>query len=176
MPAMHLVSTDLPAPLSPHNAVTLPEGRSRSTWYSAWTGPKCLSSPRTLSSGASVGPGSATAAVISAALSPVASWELTPPRSAAASVGDYEILLAEQTAAPALLHSVATSMNLSLITVDSMLDLSTQTGVSSEAGCWLPVTPDGGVVVPLTSAGGGVAPARRTVASATACCAWGQRC
>src|SRR5438105_11272850 len=97
---------------------------------------------------------------------------MTPPLSRRRRSGlDYEMLFAEQTLAPALLHSVATSMNLSLITVASMLDLSTQTGTRSEAGCWLPLTPDGGAVVPLTSPDGGVAPARSTVASATASCA-----
>ena len=45
--------TDLPAPLSPHSAVTWPAGRSRSTSYSAWTAPKCLPMPRSLSSGSS---------------------------------------------------------------------------------------------------------------------------
>src|SRR5437660_2598494 len=49
MPFMHLVSTDLPAPLSPTRQVTLPGGRSRSTEVSACTGPKCLSRPRTSS-------------------------------------------------------------------------------------------------------------------------------
>src|SRR5712692_11448309 len=48
---MHLVSTDLPAPLAPARAVTWPAGRSRSTAYRACTAPKCFSRPRTLSSG-----------------------------------------------------------------------------------------------------------------------------
>src|SRR5438046_6028538 len=48
---MHLVKTDLPAPLSPHRAVILPAGRARSTPYSACTAPKCLSTPRTLRRG-----------------------------------------------------------------------------------------------------------------------------
>src|SRR5450759_1817760 len=48
---MHLVRTDLPAPLSPQRAVTCPAGRSRSTPYRAWTAPKCLLMPRSLSSG-----------------------------------------------------------------------------------------------------------------------------
>ena len=59
------------------------------------------------------------------------------------------------------------------MTVAAMLDLSTQTGVSSEAGCEVPVAPGGGAVVPLTSAEGGVLPARSTVASATA--SWASR-
>src|SRR2546421_375138 len=69
MPAMHLVSTVLPAPLSPHRAVTCPCGMSRSTWYSAWTGPKCLSSPRIFSNGSPAALAWATAAVISISLS-----------------------------------------------------------------------------------------------------------
>src|SRR5216684_956637 len=48
---MHLVRTDLPAPLSPARAVTWPAGRSRSTAYRAWTAPKCFSRPRTSSRG-----------------------------------------------------------------------------------------------------------------------------
>src|SRR4029077_20399520 len=56
---MHLVRTDLPAPLSPARAVTWPAGRSRSTAYRACTGPKCFSRPRTLSRG-SVAEGEST--------------------------------------------------------------------------------------------------------------------
>src|SRR5664279_3613889 len=39
MPEMVLIMTDLPAPLSPANAVTWPAGMSRSTSVSAFTGP-----------------------------------------------------------------------------------------------------------------------------------------
>src|SRR5579862_2433821 len=42
MPATHLISTVLPAPLSPHMHVTAPAGTSRSTSISARTAPKCL--------------------------------------------------------------------------------------------------------------------------------------
>src|SRR5262249_46448312 len=52
MPAMHLMSTDFPAPLSPASAVTFPAGRSRSTSRSACTATKCLLMPRRRSSGA----------------------------------------------------------------------------------------------------------------------------
>src|SRR5438105_4405599 len=69
MPATHLVRTVLPAPLSPQRAVTWPDGRSRSTWYRAWTAPKCLSSPRIWRSAPSLAPGSVTGAVMSIALS-----------------------------------------------------------------------------------------------------------
>ena len=48
---MHLISTDLPAPLSPAKPVTCPAGTSRSTPTSAWTGPKFLPIPRNRSSG-----------------------------------------------------------------------------------------------------------------------------
>src|SRR6267378_3167558 len=167
MPAMHLVSTVLPAPLSPHRAVTCPGGTSRSTWYRAWTGPKCLSSSRILSSGSPV----ATAAVISVALSP------PTKKNAAASCGGvhgigYEMPAAEQTAAVTFWQSAALSTKLSLITVEAMFALLTQIGTNRTAGCWpLPATGDGGDVVPLTRAVGGVWPARRTVASATAACA-----
>src|SRR6267143_6673262 len=147
MPATHLVSTVLPAPLSPHSAVTFPAGRSRSTWYSACTGPKCLSSSRILRSGSPVALALATAAVISLALSRRAKVD------AAASCGGvgvvrYEMPAAVQLAAPALLQRAALSMNSSLITVAAMFALSTQTGTRREAGCGLPETPDGGVVVP----------------------------
>src|SRR5258708_22165388 len=46
-------SPDLPAPWSPVSAVTWPAGMSRSTLVRAWTAPKCLSTPRILSSGSS---------------------------------------------------------------------------------------------------------------------------
>src|SRR6266480_7749316 len=55
MPAMHLVRTDFPAPLSPQRAVTCPAYRSRSTFVSACTGPKCLSTPRALKRGSAAG-------------------------------------------------------------------------------------------------------------------------
>src|SRR5438128_4399045 len=167
MPAMHLVSTVLPAQLSQHRAVTCPGGMSRSTWYSAWTGPKCLSSSRILSNGSTVAWDWATAAVISIELSPLRK------ENAAASCGgalevDYEMPAAEQTAAVTFWHSAALSTKLSLITVEAMFALLTQIGTNRMAGCSLPVWPDGGAVVPLTSAVGGVALARRTVANATA--------
>src|SRR5580704_1946520 len=47
---MQRVSTDFPAPLSPHRPVTWPAGRSRLTPCNACTGPKCLSIPRSCSS------------------------------------------------------------------------------------------------------------------------------
>src|SRR5438270_13748112 len=80
MPAMHLVNTVLPAPLSPHSAVTCPDGRSRLTWYRAWTGPKCLSRSWTWSSGSVVATGSALAADISPALSTTGERRLRPPQ------------------------------------------------------------------------------------------------
>ena len=45
MPAMHLISVLLPAPLSPTRAVTCPAGMSRSMPVSACTGPKFLPMP-----------------------------------------------------------------------------------------------------------------------------------
>src|SRR3954453_12396818 len=51
MPAMHLISVLLPAPLSPPSAVTRPEVTSRSTSRSTCTAPKLLLIPRRLSSG-----------------------------------------------------------------------------------------------------------------------------
>ena len=51
-PEMVLISDDLPAPLSPTSAVTLPGGTSRSTSVRARTGPKVLVIPRSDSSGA----------------------------------------------------------------------------------------------------------------------------
>src|SRR5580692_10400971 len=65
-PAMQRVSTDLPAPLSPQSPVTCPAGRSRFTWYSACTGPKCLSIPRSFNSG-SAGADAPTLAAVSVA-------------------------------------------------------------------------------------------------------------
>src|SRR5437762_7613484 len=97
-------------------------------------------------------------------------------KDAAASCGGvqeiaYEMPAAVQTAAVTFWQSAALSTKLSLITVSFMFALVTQIGTRRMAGCWLPVTPDGGAVVPLTSAEGGVALARRTVARATAACA-----
>src|SRR5664280_2994497 len=53
MPEIVLIMTDLPAPLSPANAVTWPAGISRSTSVSAFTGPKCLLTARRRRSGTS---------------------------------------------------------------------------------------------------------------------------
>src|ERR1035437_1533609 len=53
MPEIVLIMTDLPAPLSRANAVTWPAGISRSTSVSAFTGPKCLLTPRRRRSGTS---------------------------------------------------------------------------------------------------------------------------
>src|SRR3954452_23630172 len=46
MPAMHLISVDLPAPLSPTSAMTSPGATWKSTWYRAWTAPKLFDTPR----------------------------------------------------------------------------------------------------------------------------------
>src|SRR4051812_49183404 len=54
MPAMHLVSTVLPAPLSPTSAMTSPDRARKSTPRSACTAPKRLCTPRTSSSGVSL--------------------------------------------------------------------------------------------------------------------------
>src|ERR1041384_304249 len=177
MPATHFVSTVLPAPLSPHRAVTWPDGRSRATWYRAWTGPKCLSRPRICSS-TSPAAGAAAASVISIELS-----RLVAPYARAVGGGGgrrravrrrlhgYEMLFAWQTACPTALQSSAVLTKLSLRTVSFMFALLTQIGVRRTAGCWLPETPDGGAGGPLTSAAGAVAGARGTVARATAACA-----
>ena len=53
MPAMHLMSVDLPAPLSPTRAITSPARTSKSTSVSAWTEPKRFDIPRISSTGAS---------------------------------------------------------------------------------------------------------------------------
>src|ERR1044071_5573818 len=46
MPAMHLISVDLPAPLSPTSAMTSPGATWKSTWYRACTAPKLFDTPR----------------------------------------------------------------------------------------------------------------------------------
>src|SRR5690349_4980417 len=46
MPAMHLMSVDLPAPLSPTRAITSPERATKSTSCRAWTEPKDFETPR----------------------------------------------------------------------------------------------------------------------------------
>src|SRR6516165_249773 len=48
-----LIRTDLPAPLSPASAVTLPAGTVKSTVLRAWTAPNALLSPRSSSSSVS---------------------------------------------------------------------------------------------------------------------------
>ena len=51
IPAMHLMSVDLPAPLSPTRAMTSPAATRKSTWYSAWTAPKRFETPRSSRTG-----------------------------------------------------------------------------------------------------------------------------
>src|SRR3954454_14375004 len=53
MPAMPLISVDLPAPLSPTRAMTSPAKARKSTSCSACTAPKCLDTPRSSSTGRS---------------------------------------------------------------------------------------------------------------------------
>src|SRR6266513_1642479 len=114
--------------------------------------------------------GSATAAVMSCELSPRTRNDAAAGCGGVRRIG-YEMPAAAQTAAVTFWQSAALSTKLSLITVSFMFALVTQIGTRRIAGCWFPVTPDGGAVVPLTSADGGVALARRTVARATAACA-----
>src|SRR5450756_671536 len=92
---MHLVRTDLPAPLSPHSAVTCPAGRSRSTPDSAWTAPKCLLIPRNLSNGSAppaafaiVRPPGAGAAPVGSSIR-VNDIPLTPICARAAALGSF---------------------------------------------------------------------------------------
>src|SRR5437588_234059 len=54
MPATHLISVDLPAPLSPTSAITSPFRTSKSTSVSACTEPKDFETPRSSRSGVSV--------------------------------------------------------------------------------------------------------------------------
>src|SRR5687768_7237875 len=54
MPAMHLISVDLPAPLSPTSAMTSPFDTWKSTSNSAWTAPKLLETPTSSRTGVSV--------------------------------------------------------------------------------------------------------------------------
>src|SRR4249919_2153293 len=49
MPAMALTNVDFPAPLSPTRATTSPGRTSKSTSLSAWTGPKLLLTPFSVS-------------------------------------------------------------------------------------------------------------------------------
>src|SRR5918998_6577221 len=53
-PAMHLISVDLPAPLSPTSAMTSPCDTWKSTSNSAWTAPKLLETPTSSRTGVSV--------------------------------------------------------------------------------------------------------------------------
>src|SRR6185437_14681778 len=54
MPATHLISVDLPAPLSPTSAITSPARTSKSTSDSASTDPKVFVMPRSSRSGVSL--------------------------------------------------------------------------------------------------------------------------
>src|SRR5918999_1194446 len=54
IPAMHLISVDLPAPLSPTSAITSPFDTWKSTSNSAWTAPKLLETPTSSRTGVSV--------------------------------------------------------------------------------------------------------------------------
>ena len=54
MPAMHLISVDLPAPLSPTSAMTSPADTWKSTSNSAWTAPKLFETPCSSRTGVSV--------------------------------------------------------------------------------------------------------------------------
>src|SRR5262245_7291226 len=54
MPATHLISVDLPAPLSPTSAITSPRCTAKSTSVSACTDPNDLDTPRSSSRGASL--------------------------------------------------------------------------------------------------------------------------
>src|SRR5664280_323307 len=88
MPEIVLIMTDLPAPLSPANAVTWPAGISRSTSVSACTGPKCLLTPRRRRSGTSSSPAGPVGAVLSVAvvmLSASSRCSITPVRGWVAS-------------------------------------------------------------------------------------------
>src|SRR5918911_1295541 len=49
MPLTHLISVDLPAPLSPTSAITSPSRTSKSTPRSACTEPKLFETPRSSS-------------------------------------------------------------------------------------------------------------------------------
>src|SRR6478736_6356492 len=68
MPAMHLISVDLPAPLSPTRAITSPARTSKSTLSSAVTGPKLFERPRVSSTGI------ATRSVVGTAVTALTRW------------------------------------------------------------------------------------------------------
>src|SRR3972149_2129063 len=54
MPATHLISVDLPAPLSPTSAIPSPLRTSKSTSESAWTDPNDFDRPRISRRGSSL--------------------------------------------------------------------------------------------------------------------------
>src|SRR6478752_3266336 len=53
---MHLISVDLPAPLSPTRAMTSPDATWKSTSYNAWTAPKAFETPCSSRTGVSLTP------------------------------------------------------------------------------------------------------------------------
>ena len=77
---MHLISVDLPAPLSPTSAITSPDRTSKSTSSSALTDPKLLQMPRVSSVGVSDGAGVGAAIVSVTARSCAAQASGEPPR------------------------------------------------------------------------------------------------
>src|SRR5487761_1795857 len=79
----------------------------------------------------------------------------------------YEMLLAEQTLAPAMAQIWLAVSKPSLTTVDSILEAVTQDAASSDAGSVVLVSA-GSMVVPFIRELGGVSPASRMVARAAA--------
>src|SRR5450755_735087 len=130
MPEMHLVSTVLPAPLSPTRAMTWPRVARRFAPVSALTAPKCLNTPLASSRFSSLT--CSTLALFALGGSP-AGRRGAPPNGSA-----YLMPYFVQSAAYDPVQIWAGVRNPSLITVCSMFDAVTGTGVSSTAGVVLP--------------------------------------
>src|ERR1039457_1309842 len=166
IPAMVLIRVDLPAPLSPTRAVTLPMGMSRSMSERAFTGPKLLPTPRSRSSGASeesmveLAESRAGARPAVAGRAPSSAPGVVTARILRVPCAHYypEIPAAVQAALYLAVHSWAAGTKLSAMTVLFIFDGVTHSGVkSTDATATLAFV---SMVLPLTSAAGGALPAR----------------
>src|SRR5262245_45946389 len=157
IPAMVLIVTDLPAPLSPISAVTWPAGSSRSMSWSACTGPKFFETPSRRRRGSAP----FSVVVIASLLEGLRRAGRAPPRNGRGpSQGPVYWI-------PASLHALATFgvqraeavIVPSLTTVSAMFSLVTQKGfVYTDLMSAFSVV---SLVVSLTSEDGGVLPALR---------------
>ena len=134
---MHLMSVDLPAPLSPTSAMTSPAATRKSTSVQRLHGPEALRDPAQLEDGR----GASCRA------------PLRRPSCQIPALVQASAYLPVQTS--------SVLRKPSLMTVSSMLSFVTATGVSSTDGTWRLPSSD----LPLTSPAGGCVPLDSAIAS-----------